>query len=374
MSFQLALVLLLATLPARGSAANYLEIIVPGPQTSTTSPRVSIVGRTDASQVTVSLNGNLVATKAVTDSIFHCKVWLPFGLNKVTVEAVSLPAADSLQVDPPGDSFPGSLASVLEILCGPRISRDYEKIYQASSFHSTKVHEACLGCHDGQMESQNGGEDAAWCLSCHSGIREKFKTHQTKDEKVCTNCHRMNADLTKERTGIYTDMNPCFLCHKDKIGEFAQDYIHGPVAGGTCTVCHDPHGSEFDANLRSPVPVLCLFCHTSMDEMVDPVQHKPFRDGKCVICHDAHATGNRWVLTKSSGELCLDCHREDVVPGNHRHPIDRKPNNRLETNLTLTDRGRLECLSCHHPHTGKASYLLRSDGLNGCIGCHKEHQ
>jgi predicted CXXCH cytochrome family protein len=194
------------------------------------------------------------------------------------------------------------------------------------------------------------------------------------DEKLCTNCHRMTADLTRQQTGVYTDMNPCFLCHTDKIGEFAQDYIHGPVAGGTCTVCHNPHGSQFDNNLRSPVPVLCLFCHTSIYDSVDPVQHKPFADGHCVDCHDPHATGNRWVLTRESGELCISCHEEEVADGNHRHPVGKKPKTRLKRDMTLDDEGRMECLTCHQPHGGKAEFLLRTSGGHACLDCHPEYQ
>ena len=172
-------------------------------------------------------------------------------------------------------------------------------------------------------------------------IKERFVSHTVKDRKICTNCHRIDAELKKQPQTNYSDFNPCYLCHKDKIGKFAQDYIHGPVAGGTCTVCHNPHGSKFDKNLRSPVPVLCMFCHTSVGGSEAPVQHQPFKDGRCVACHDPHATGNRWVLVSKSSELCFNCHGKDGKMDGHSHPFDRKPKLEMETSLALTQNGKL---------------------------------
>ncbi|RKX30888.1 MAG: hypothetical protein DRP71_14295 [Verrucomicrobia bacterium] len=365
---------LLTTLALAGPSVAQLEILVPAKQVSTVLPRIYVVGRTGESRVAISLNGDHVTTAAVVDSIFHALIWMPYGLNQITVATVP---EDSTMAQSSANSlgFSGSKqVAELEVLCGPRISREYQKMFASSIFHNTIPHPECLGCHSLAAETGAASQDAEWCYRCHPIIREQFRGHGADDEQLCINCHRLSADLTKRKTGVYTDMNPCFLCHKDKIGEFAQDFIHGPVAGGTCTVCHNPHGSQFANNLRSPVPVLCLFCHTSIDQMDDPVQHKPFADGHCADCHDAHATGNRWVLTRDSGELCLGCHEDVVADGNHRHPVGNKPKTRLKRDMALNDEGRMECLTCHHPHSGEAEYLLRTSGGHACLGCHPEYQ
>ena len=347
-----------------GPAVAGLEVLVPPSQFSTVRPNIHIVGRAESPWVVLELNGKMLPSVETDDSMFHALVWLPYGLNTLTLSA----RADSNSSGDTGDS------QTLEILCGPRIAREYQKVFGQYSFHDQVEPAACLECHDAEVGEGPFVEDADWCYSCHALIREQFRSHVTSNRKLCTNCHRLKPDLSWELTGVYTDMNPCFLCHKDKIGEFAQDFIHGPVAGGTCTVCHNPHGSQFEKNLRSPVPVLCLYCHTSIEERNEPVQHAPFAEGKCVACHDPHATGNRWVLNRKSGELCLGCHRDDMADGNHRHPTDAKPNRPLATGLALDENGHLECVTCHRPHYASAEFLLRTSGENACLGCHPEYQ
>lgn len=350
-----------------------LDILVPNKQVSSVLPRIHVVGYSDYPEVAISLNGKHL-TKVETDGdIFHSLIHMPYGLNQISVAPVS-PTGERGSVSDTFMSLVLEEAVELEVLCGPRIPRNYQKVYIPYVFHDTAQHPECLDCHSRTTSSADEDEDAEWCYECHSLIQQQFNGHVVGDENLCTNCHRLDEDLTLKRTGVYTDMNPCFLCHKDKIGEFAKDFIHGPVAGGTCVVCHNPHGSEFEANLHSPVPVLCLFCHTSIDEQTDPVQHAPFSSGYCVECHDPHATGNRWVLNRSSGVLCIDCHEKVVTGSSHRHPVDAMPKTALKKELALNDEGRLECLTCHHPHSGSAQFLLRTSGGNACLGCHPEYQ
>lgn len=358
--FLLLLLILVSPVLAWGN----VEILLPPDQCSTARSNIHIVGRSGDPWVSLELNGKRLASVPTVDSVFHALVWLPYGLNTVIIQA----QPDSLAAPIPG------AGRTLEILCGPRIAKSFEKLYVRYGFHELEGRAGCLDCHGREGEGDAFVEDADWCYTCHSLIRDQFRSHVTDNQELCTNCHRLKSDLSWEKTGVYTDMNPCFLCHKDKIGEFAQDFIHGPVAGGTCTVCHNPHGSDFDKNLRSPVPVLCLFCHTSIEERVEGAQHEPFADGQCVDCHDPHATGNKWVLIKKSGQLCLECHEGDVADGAHRHPTDTIPSKPLAKNLVLDDTGHLECLTCHHPHYSKADFLLRTTTAHACLGCHPEYK
>lgn len=360
----LLLIMLMMTSAPVAQVDGGVEILFPHDQSSTIRPNIHIVGRADTPWVALELNGQALDPVNTIESVFHVLVWLPYGLNKVTLWA----QADQTSQSVPADHH------TLEILCGPRIAREYEKLYVRYSFHDVEARKECLSCHDVSGEDLSSLQDAEWCYSCHSLIQDQFRSHVTNNGKLCTNCHRMKADLSWERIGIFTDMNPCFLCHKDKIGEFAQDFIHGPVAGGTCTVCHNPHGSEFKKNLRSPVPVLCLFCHNSIEERAEGFLHKPFLDGKCIDCHDPHATGNKWVLVKESGALCLNCHQEDVAEGAHSHPTDTKPSKPLSGNLTLDEGGHLECSTCHYSHSSKAEFLLRTSTDHACLGCHPEYK
>jgi predicted CXXCH cytochrome family protein len=228
-----------------------------------------------------------------------------------------------------------------------------------------------LSCHFPEADLTNVNWKMDWCVGCHRETGKQFKKHITGGEGDCNGCHKVNGDLTRSVSGQFSDMNPCFGCHQDKIGQYAQDFIHGPVAGGTCTICHNPHGSSFEMNLRSPVPFLCMFCHTALETVHARVQHKPFAEGQCTACHDAHATNNKWVLVKSTGEVCLSCHEGKL--DYHKHRYEVKPKKKLETDLVLNDQGQLECLTCHNPHAGDAEHLLKTESDNPCGGCHPGH-
>ncbi len=362
MKYNAWVVILVLLMKGEAAASPGVEIIVPGEHVSSDRCRISVVGRATVPAVRLYLNGEFQAELLVQDSMFHTSVRMPYGLNEIAVIPVPRREAPASTAD----------SDTAQVLCGPEVSRDQGRLFRDYRFHGREAPAACLRCHVQDAAGTSRRNKAEWCYPCHNTVRQRLREHTVEDARPCTGCHPIGKDLTSSASGLVGGHNPCYLCHQDKIGEFAQEYVHGPVAGGSCTICHDPHGSEFAKTLVSPVPVLCETCHGEVSGKTRPVQHYPFAQGWCIDCHDPHATDNKWVLVKEGQELCLGCHFNDGTEVTHRHPFGSKPKGKLSVPLPLSDDGRLECLTCHEAHAGEASYLLRTTRANVCLGCHPD--
>lgn len=116
----------------------------------------------------------------------------------------------------------------------------------------------------------------------------------------------------------------CQRCHGDMLGGV---YQHGPAAAGYCTLCHDPHGSDYPAWTRNQSWRLCTTCHAEkrtevhlvkgfVSDVTHPTRNRPdpSRPGKklsCVSCHSPHSADTPEILTygaRNKYDLCAVCH------------------------------------------------------------------
>ncbi len=108
-------------------------------------------------------------------------------------------------------------------------------------------------------------------------------------DKECENCHDKNV------MGKLIEPMPavCYQCHED----FKDLYpvLHGPVDGGFCTECHDPHKSKNDHLLKRTGQELCYYCHNSKDVLKNDV-HEDIEDADCIECHNPHGGDDRYIL------------------------------------------------------------------------------
>ncbi|MHB8845435.1 MAG: cytochrome c3 family protein [Nitrospirota bacterium] len=116
----------------------------------------------------------------------------------------------------------------------------------------------------------------------------------------------------------------CTTCHP---GMLKGAFKHGPAAAGTCTLCHDPHASNYFWWVRAPSWKLCTTCHDEKKTTghlvasvrgkvshptrgrVDPL--RPERMLACISCHEPHSSPVKELLAyeiRETYQICGFCH------------------------------------------------------------------
>jgi predicted CXXCH cytochrome family protein len=200
-------------------------------------------------------------------------------------------------------------------------------------------------------------------------------------------------------------------CHSEQAEKIEKAKVQHPGAQGDCVSCHNPHAGK-SPGFQQPDPVnVCLACHDAQTEQMKKAHlHQPaFKQG-CYVCHAPHGGDNEHLLWTSNVEaLCLECHGPDSVPkkveGEHVYtifdgkvklPEDYFTKNRVVVLPVKVGRGhpieghpirdvtdptdttkiiqKINCLTCHQPHSSGQPGLLVNDQANNtafCSTCHK---
>ena len=113
--------------------------------------------------------------------------------------------------------------------------------------------------------------------------------HYPYEEQECASCHD---ELSLGRM-VEAQPGLCYVCHEDFTGSFG--YLHGPVAGGYCTACHDPHQSEKEHLLRLSGKALCFYCHQE-ESVLENDMHADLEGMLCLDCHHPHGGDDKYIL------------------------------------------------------------------------------
>jgi predicted CXXCH cytochrome family protein len=116
-----------------------------------------------------------------------------------------------------------------------------------------------------------------------------FTVHYPYKEKDCFSCH----DEKSKSELILPQPELCYTCHEDFSTKYK--YVHGPVASGYCTICHNSHMSKEKKLLIRTGQQICLFCHESAP-LFKSETHKDILDTECTLCHNPHGGEDRFVL------------------------------------------------------------------------------
>lgn len=113
--------------------------------------------------------------------------------------------------------------------------------------------------------------------------------HYPYEEKECGSCHDPNSlgTMVEPQPGL------CYMCHEDFNNQYTT--IHGPVAGGYCTSCHNPHRSESEKLLRFTGAQLCLHCHEA-ESVYKNEMHQDLEGMECTDCHNPHGGEDKYIF------------------------------------------------------------------------------
>lgn len=223
--------------------------------------------------------------------------------------------------------------------------------------------EDCTSCHEasatphpqkGKKTFKLAQEVPALCLSCHDAFTKEF-VHPPAKEGSCTTCHDPHGS-DQARLLIAVPKELCASCHSDK-AEFK--YPHGPVSAGDCLVCHEPHESGTKALLKKPGDALCASCHLESQSFTKAkVVHAALEAG-CTSCHNPHGAERPKLLAEQGSLLCYQCH-DEIQAKVEKAKVAHPP--------VASEKG---CVSCHSPHASENAKLLLKTESETCLGCHK---
>ncbi len=119
----------------------------------------------------------------------------------------------------------------------------------------------------------------------------EYSFHPPYRDKECDSCH----DLDRGNRLLDPQPDLCYDCHQDFSEGF--NFLHGPVASGNCTACHNPHLTKNPRLLKRVKKDLCLFCH-DQSRLATTKAHRDKMEMDCQECHNPHGENNKFYLTR----------------------------------------------------------------------------
>jgi predicted CXXCH cytochrome family protein len=161
--------------------------------------------------------------------------------------------------------------------------------HQVLTFFFDGVPEPAGKTTDTPIDSLGKPDPASKIGMLTSVAKPKVNYHEPYKEKQCASCHDQTA------MGKFLKPQPmlCYQCHDDFSGKYK--VVHGPVGGGYCTACHEPHTSVNTKLLKRLSQQMCLYCHNSSLVLKNEV-HADIGDANCTDCHNPHGGDDRTML------------------------------------------------------------------------------
>ena len=243
---------------------------------------------------------------------------------------------------------------------------DYPRYF----FHTPEKEAECSQCHGADRIKAGSEPD---CSQCHAGLTSVEYLHGPLGGGACFICHDPDSAPSSFVPKFNGDRELCFTCHHEfkrnfeKI-QWKETYFHCAVRDFQCTTCHDPHGSPFRFQLPVEEKRMCYLCHEQTQIAGGKNVHRVLESEGCGVCHDAHTSDYKGHLVNLEKALCgkAKCHPQ-FAEITEDHPIRTHP----VTGIFGPER-RLSCSGCHNPHSSDFSFRLPGEKHTFCSNCHDD--
>ena len=205
-------------------------------------------------------------------------------------------------------------------------------------YHDPFLKKNCGSCHNQQQMGKLVAEEPELCFQCHDrNIESHSVKHGPAGAGFCTSCHQPHQ--SQSRKLLLAEGNSlCFTCHSDNL--FQESKIHQSMKGrDKCVDCHNPHSSE---NIFMLQDGTCNKCHNEKNNEYSFL-HGPVAGNYCSVCHETHASENEDLLINAGLDLCINCHSSATLFMNPEHQGENNE----------------DCMACHNPHGGENKFLLK---------------
>jgi predicted CXXCH cytochrome family protein len=105
-----------------------------------------------------------------------------------------------------------------------------------------------------------------------------------------------------------------------------------------------------------------------LSELAKPFLHKPIEQGSCTGCHDPHGSKESKFLVQPRATLCDKCH--EFGAGRHLHKTGIRAKTEFPPGTPLSPEGTTTCYTCHYFHASNQTKLWRGTKEQCGLGCH----
>lgn len=239
-----------------------------------------------------------------------------------------------------------------------------ESVHLLAGAAHPPVLDGCDLCHEGSWNELVEDGESALCTMCHDDVEEAASQapvpHPALEMVACVECHNPHASAQEHLVRL-PGGGECAPCHEEQAASEGE-VAHGVIGLLGCRACHEPHGGGKGKLLRAEGDELCLACHDGKRVKID--------DDESVTLLGRFQVEPAVARRAASLRLSADGQRD--------HPVIKHRARGTPTEMELarsdsTFRGELTCMTCHDPHKGPSSLLLRWGAvttMDSCAHCH----